>query len=82
VEPPPLPKEEKAELIDAVIHIDDAQYYQLALALRPGVAPLLRDLPEDVPGSGVFVVADEASQPTPTSPSTAAPEQSSGTPIV
>jgi hypothetical protein len=82
LEPPPLPKQEKAEPADTVIHIDDAQYCLLTRALRPVVAPDRQDSPAASSGSGAAAMADRDMQLTPANPVAVAPEQPPGTPIV
>jgi hypothetical protein len=82
LEPPPLPKEEKREPADTVIHIDDAQYCLLTRALRPTAAADLKDVPVASPGLDASAVAGGISQPVPADPGTVASEQPPGTPIV
>jgi hypothetical protein len=84
LEPPPLPKEEKTKTTDTVkaIQVSDAQYVLLTRALRPVVAPVLKDLQVDVPGSNVPAVVGEASQPPPANPRAVSPDRPPGTPIV
>ena len=84
VEPPPLPKDEKTTTADTLkpIHLDDAQYALLTRALRPSVAPELKDLPIDAPGSNVPAVVTEASPPPPANPRAVSPDRPPDTPIV
>ena len=75
-QPPPLPNEEATQTIDTVkpIHVDDAQYALLTLALRPGITPVREGLEVDPSGPSVPAVVDNARQPP--------ADQPSGTPIV
>jgi hypothetical protein len=83
-EPPPLPKEEKTTTTHTfkTIHLDGAQHALLTRALRQSIAPELKDLQVDAPGSNVPAVVTEASQPPPANLRTVSPDRPSGTPIV
>jgi hypothetical protein len=76
IEAPVLPKEEATQTIDTVkpIHVDDAQYALLTLALRPGITPVREGLEVDPSGPSVPPVVDNARQPP--------ADQPPGTPIV
>jgi hypothetical protein len=89
IEPPPvepalLPKEKVTRATNTVepIHVNDAQYDLLTRALRPGVAPVLKDLKIDVTEPSGPGVVDEAGQPHPANPRVVSPERPPGTPIV